>query len=97
GAEVYFNKENSVGKAFAENLQKSILELDSISKCRLDSTKLFMTCDILAPSVIVECGFLSNCDDEKMLCDKNFQLKFCKKICSATIETLSKNVGTNAI
>ncbi|MEG1520317.1 MAG: N-acetylmuramoyl-L-alanine amidase [Clostridia bacterium] len=97
GAEVYYNAGSDVGKAFAENLQRSILELNNVEKCRLDTVKLFMTHDIAAPSVIVECGFLSNFEDEKMLCDKNFHLKFCKQICSATIETLSKNVGLIAI
>jgi len=32
------------------------------------------------PAVLVECGFLSNVEEEKKLCDKKYRKKFCETL-----------------
>ena len=39
-----------------------------------------------SPSVIVECGFLSNAEDEKLLCDETYQTQLSSAIFAGIVQ-----------
>ncbi len=70
GAQVFYNKFSIEGKTLADILQKSINGLNSVYTGRTYdalSGDYYMLNLTRSPSVIVECGFLSNAEDEALL------------------------------
>lgn len=78
GAQVFYSKSPDKSKILGETIQNSLKEnLDinnnRIAKCADNS--IYILKDSQIPSVIVECGFLSNYEEEKLLKDDNYQEK----------------------
>ena len=75
GVQVFYNRLSKEGKAFACCLQTSLNGLNAthVGKTftELGGESYMLNCT-LAPSAIVECGFLSNAEDEKLLCDDDY-------------------------
>lgn len=79
GAQVFYNPVSDEGRNLARVLQESLNSLNSAYVGRLFDAlggEYFMLNCTPAPSVIVECGFLSNPDDEKLLCDEDYLDRF---------------------
>ena len=76
GIQVFYNKSSEEGKRFAESLQNSLNELNEKYVNKTFSPlagEYFMLNCTKKPSVIVECGFLSNEEDEKLLSDPTYR------------------------
>ena len=74
GGQVFFLKENTESRLLANCIQKEINELyEGVKDYNALSGDLFMLKCTNAPSVIVECGFLSNEQDEKLLLTEEFR------------------------
>lgn len=86
GGQIYYDKSSESGKALAESIKKALDELSDGEKLqngekssKSGRTNAVLTGDYFmlkcteSPSVIVECGFLSNPDDEKLLCSEEFR------------------------
>ncbi len=79
GAQVFFDRYSEQGRRFADIMQEIInRDLNSGNGGRaytaLSAEKYLLSCSPY-PSIIVECGFLSNPFDEANLTDKNYQTK----------------------
>ncbi len=79
GAQVFFDRYSEQGRRFADIMQEIInRDLNSDNGGRaytaLSAEKYLLSCSPY-PSIIVECGFLSNPFDEANLTDKNYQTK----------------------
>ena len=79
GAQVFYDRHSDAGREFANTMQDIINgELNSVDGGRsyiaLSAEKYLLSCSPY-PSIIVECGFLSNPVDEANLVDKNYQTK----------------------
>lgn len=76
GGTVFFDKNSESGKDLANCIQSS---LNNMEECVSKNTALtgdyFMLKCTDSPSVIVECGFLSNSEDDKLLNDEDYQKK----------------------
>lgn len=74
GGQTFYNAESQTGKALAECIQSS---LNSMEECVRKSSPLagdyYMLRCTENPSVIVECGFLTNGEDEKLLSSSSYQ------------------------
>ena len=74
GATVFYDKDSESGKAFAECIQNSINEM---KECVKQNTALvgdyYMLKCTSNPSALVECGFLSNSNDEALLLTSEYQ------------------------
>ncbi|MEG1923897.1 MAG: N-acetylmuramoyl-L-alanine amidase, partial [Clostridia bacterium] len=72
GPQVFFQKNAEKGKQFAEIMQKSLNK-------NLHCNNLFLSGDfyicreVSVPSIIVECGYLSNISDEEKLLKKDYR------------------------
>lgn len=92
GAQVFYNKESAEGKRFAMSLQEQLNTLyvgEGVKERNASTGDYFMLECTDAPSVIVECGFLSNAADEKLLVTTAWQKKIAEGIAAGVIHYLS--------
>jgi N-acetylmuramoyl-L-alanine amidase len=82
GAQVFFDEYNQSGMSLAKNVQANVNVLNKEFVKRdfaaLSGDYFLLKCS-RAPSIIMECGFLSNEEDEKLLADDKYcqRLAFC--------------------
>ncbi|MBQ8684833.1 MAG: N-acetylmuramoyl-L-alanine amidase [Clostridia bacterium] len=92
GAQVFYSKESEEGKALALALQEKLNGLYSEESVKPRSAALgeyYMLECTAYPSVIVECGFLSNAKDEALLQSAVWQKKLCESVASGVVAYLS--------
>ena len=90
GAQVFYGAEGEA-KRLALLLQaglNTLYESKSVRARNAMQGDYFML-RFCVPSVIIECGFLSNEKDEALLCSDDFQHRICQRITAAAIEYLS--------
>jgi len=91
GAQVFFNGESGQGKAFADCVQAS---LNGMEECVKQTSALagdyYMLKCTTSPSIIVECGFLSNTEDEKLLITKEYQTALAQAIFKGILQFLAQ-------
>ncbi|MEA4815735.1 MAG: N-acetylmuramoyl-L-alanine amidase CwlD [Lachnospiraceae bacterium] len=75
GAQVFYHESSEKGKLLSECVQKRLVEkLDPSNKRQAKQNKnyyVLRTTEI--PAAIIECGFLSNAEEEKLLNDEEYQ------------------------
>ena len=90
GAQVFYKKDNNEGKILADCMQgqlnKSVKNAKKTSKV---GDYYMVNCTNL-PAVLVECGYLSNKEEETLLQNKDYQNKFCYCLCCGIIDFLNK-------
>ena len=83
GAQVFYTKGN---EAIADNLQRMFVDkLKSPMNSRKISDDIYMYKKLKIPGVLIECGFLSNSKERKLLIDENYQYKIVKSIVDGLI------------
>ena len=87
GPQVFFGK-NTEGQKLALKLQKVLNDFTKNSHSPLEGDYFMLKCTT-SPSVIVECGFLSNPDDEAKLCDPNYRQQLAETIFKGVMLYLS--------
>ncbi len=92
GAQVFYDAMSEGGKALATGIQAGLNGLNSDyvgrSFAALAGDYFMLKCT-KNPSVIVECGFLSNAEDEKLLQDNDYRQKLAFAIYSGVVGFLS--------
>ncbi len=75
GAQTFYNAQSKKGKVLAEAIQKSIKDYTDHQNKReaKSNTNYYVLRATLIPAVIVECGFLTNPDEEKLLNNEDYQ------------------------
>ena len=90
GATVFFDKDSDCGKALADLIQAS---LNGMEECVRESAALvgdyYMLKCTQNPSVIVECGFMTNADDDKLLNSDEYQDKIAYAIFKGAVSYYS--------
>lgn len=94
GAQVFFREDNPSSVSLACMVQAS---LNSMTECVRESEPLkgdyyILNCNEY-PSVIVECGFLSNAEDEALLLDGGYRGKLADAIAAGALSYLSSAAG----
>lgn len=75
GAQVFYDKTSEISKQIAECIQNEFKNnLDKCIKATSPGDYFMLKCSA-APSVIVECGFLSNAEEEQLLINDEYQEK----------------------
>lgn len=80
GAQVFYLENSETGKTFAESVKDELVkQIDNARNLTLGGD--FFICKCLnVPSIIVECGFLSNKDEEVLLQNDEYQDNLCYAI-----------------
>ncbi len=96
GAQVFFREDSDPSRTLACLVQTS---LNSMPECVKKTAALAEDYFVLncsdTPSIIVECGFLSNPQDEALLLSEEYQKKIASAIAAGTLTFLSS--GANAL
>lgn len=78
GAQVFYASSPDNSKVLGETIQKNMVEFldkSNTRKAKKAENSIYILKDSKIPSVIVECGFLSNEKEEKLLGEENYQQK----------------------
>lgn len=92
GGQVFYNEENERSGRLAEVLQNQMNELYASQGVNARTAKpgdYFMVHCTEYPSVIVECGFLSNSADEALLVTQNWKRRLAQSMAAGVMEYLS--------
>lgn len=92
GAQVFYYTESGASKMLAEKIQADIKEAvgDDNHRKAKGNRDYYMLRKTTCPFVIVECGFLSNPEEEQLLCDEKYQGKMAKGIAEGVENFLYK-------
>lgn len=87
GLHVFYSRNHPEAEAIASAIQDKISELTGakVHTVKAASESLFLMKDPKPPSVLVECGFISNPDEEKLLNDDEYQAKIAFAIADAVL------------
>lgn len=93
GAQVFYD-DTGIGKDFAMSMQNRINQNINAKYSGRDDYEaiagdLFITKCAKVPSIIIECGFISNPQDEKLLLSKDYCVDLCKNIADVLNESLT--------
>ena len=82
GAQVFYYGESQAGKGLAEQIQSSIKEVlkDENTRQAKSNSDYYVLRKTNCPIVIVECGFLSNAQEELLLLEEDYQEKIAQGI-----------------
>ena len=96
GAQVWYSK-NEPSKRLAKILMEKLKEKLDPNNERIeketDGKIKVLNCSKNVPSVIIECGFLSNPEEEKLLLNEEYQFKVVEAICDAIDEYFKNSNG----
>ena len=86
GAQVFYYSHSAEGKRMAEVMQKALLDADESNtrKAKANDT-YYLLKRTEVPTIIVECGFLSNPEEAEKLTEKNYQKKMADAIVKGII------------
>ncbi len=88
GAEVLYSPNFIQSTLLSQLIMDEIRQIDPVNQTRgitKAQSSLFLMKNAPIPAVIVECGFLSNPDEEKLLCDSTYQSRLASAICDGII------------
>lgn len=89
GAETYFCEGSEASEKLAKCIQGKFYKNLPNAKKYAKSGEFFMLEQIPCPSVLIECGFLSNIEEEKRLVSTEYRQELCYNILMGVLEYLS--------
>lgn len=95
GAQVFYYGNSAQGEALALALQESLIENVDPSNTRApkENESYYLLKNTSVPTVIVECGFLSNPAEEALLCDGDYQDQIVEAIYEGIVNYLNEEDG----
>ncbi len=96
GAQVFYNANSEQGKALAEYVQSELNDVykkEGAKGRKISKGDFFMVNCTDAPSVLIECGFLSNVADENLLITPSWQTKLAQTIGAGVMRFLSETAS----
>lgn len=91
GAQVFYYGQSQEGKKLAETLQKSLVaQLDPQNHREVKANEsYYLLRKTESPTVIVECGFLSNSEEAELLATEEYQKKVAEAVKAGIMECLN--------
>ena len=98
GAQTFYAG-NEESKELAEKIQKNMVKYldDTNPRVAKKLTDVYLLKNVNIPSVIVECGFLSNSIEEKLLMDENYQSKVAFSIYSGLMDYFNRGLKVEEV
>jgi len=94
GAQVFYKADDDKGKNLARFIQNELNEMpDASRECSILSGDYYILNCTNFPSALVECGFLSNMEDEKLLTNSTYQDNISYTIFKGAMGFLLESVG----
>lgn len=94
GAQVFYYSGSSEGEEAAKVMQNALLSIDedNTRQAKANNT-YYLLKRTEVPTIIVECGFLSNPEDAMNLCNEEYQDKVAGAICKGVLEIIGKDTA----
>ena len=92
GFQAYYSPNDPTSKSLAVLIENSIrdsLQPQNNRASKQADSSIYLLDNLQCPSVLLECGFLSNQDECAMLCDEEYQNRLCEAIASGIINFIS--------
>lgn len=91
GAQVFYFEDSRIGEEAALLMQEELrtFDADNTRQAKANNT-YYMLKKTTVPTIIVECGFLSNQEEAEKLTTEEYQEKVAQAICSGIIKWLAK-------
>ncbi|KAJ51030.1 N-acetylmuramoyl-L-alanine amidase [Clostridium tetanomorphum] len=91
GAETYYyTYESGAGKSLAQSIQQSIINATGLTNRGIKTANFYVLKNTIAPAVLVETGFISNVNEEKLLNSNSFQDKMAQAIANGIMNFINK-------
>lgn len=94
GAQVFYSTNREESKALAEILQQNLIAMlqpENSRTIKPGTKDLFLLYKAEKPAVLIECGFLSNYEEAKLLSSEEYQEKLAFSIFCAILQYLSQS------
>lgn len=98
GTQVFFSPNNPESEKLAENIRLSVtgmLQNDNTRENKKADKNIFLLYHCQQPSVLVECGFLSNNDERQKLKDNNYQKQMAFSVYCGLLEYIAQTQAHN--
>ena len=94
GFQVWYGTGNNDGQALAEAIKNKVEEAQICTRIRVvkpvpESLYVFRT--VTVPNVLIECGFISNAEDRRLLQQPEHRLRLAEAICAGVMDYCAKN------
>ena len=92
GAQVFYSANNPSSENLAQMIQLNIKELlqpENEREIKESGESIFLLYNSEVPSVLVECGFLSNREETEKLKNEDYRLQMAQAVCKGIIEYLN--------
>lgn len=91
GAQVFYYADSEEGKEAASIMQEELLAMDSSNTRQIKANSdFFLLKKTNVPTIIVECGFLSNQEEAESLVTNEYQEQLAEAICAGIVKWLDK-------
>jgi N-acetylmuramoyl-L-alanine amidase len=103
GIETYFNDGSSTGKRLAECVHAELIKGTQLknrgvkSDHTLYSTGLYVLAQTYSPAILVECGFMDNPTEAKLMATSQYQQECAKEICQGICNYFGVKYNQNNI
>ena len=93
GAQVFYYTHSDKGEKLADCIQKELVKIPESYNDRAikANDKYYMLLNTSCPTVIVECGFLSNHEESELLSDEKYQRHIANAVMSGILDFLENN------
>ncbi|MBS4534850.1 N-acetylmuramoyl-L-alanine amidase CwlD [Clostridium sp. D2Q-14] len=94
GAQTFYKKGSEESEKIAKNIQDELRKILDKNNDRQPQSRdsIYLIREAECPSVLVECGFLSNSKEEKLLNDSEYQQKVAWSIYMGLVKSFEKDV-----
>lgn len=99
GLQVYYSSNTPSSELLARYIQDTVranLQHGNDRKIKSSENNIYLLNDTPHPSVLIECGFLSNREECELLCDASYQKRLCICIYTAILNYLNSEANNNA-
>lgn len=94
GTQIFYGRHNSKSKLLAEKLQNNFkidINKNNNREIKKGEKNLFLLYNTKCPIVLIECGFISNPSEARLLIDGDYQSKICFVIMKSLIEFIENS------
>lgn len=88
GTQVFYSKNNAQSSVLAQKVQDSVVksvQKDNFRQIKPSGTEIYLLYHSQIPSIMIECGFISNYNDLKNLKDEKYQKEIAESISDGII------------
>ena len=88
GFQVFYSTSDPASQITAERIRQTctrFLPEAGNREIKQASSSIYLLNNVKSPAILIECGFISNAEEEKLLCDNSYQNRLCAVICSGLI------------